>query len=188
MGISKSSIAKITKNANNVNDLTKIRKTIGDLKKRHISDDAINKYINKDIDLEKLNNALSKLRKVDGYSELLKSIKNGNTGAPYEAMVAAEKCNVNEIVELSKKLDKKTYGYETEIDIETTNKIIECKGKDIVKDGSRKWQRFVEQLRKLSDYSKTHDKELMYCFREQPNDDVIRKLNEFGAKYVVYKP
>ena len=163
-------------------------KVIDDLIKKDVSLDVIKNYEEMGIDLNKLNYALDKLKGVRGYDRLLESIKCGNTGATYEAIVAAEKCNVDEIVELSKKLDKKTYGYETEIDIETTNKIIECKGKDIVKDGSRKWQRFVEQLRKLSDYSKTHDKELVYCFREQPNDDVIRKLNEFGAKYVVYKP
>ncbi|ABR56554.1 hypothetical protein [Methanococcus aeolicus] len=62
MGISKSSIAKITKNANNVNDLTKQRKIIGNLKKRHISDDAINELIEKGYDLEKAKDTIVELR------------------------------------------------------------------------------------------------------------------------------
>ncbi|ABR56550.1 hypothetical protein [Methanococcus aeolicus] len=57
-----SSISKITKNANNVDYLTKIRKTVGDLKKRHISDDVINKLIENDYDLEKARDIFINLR------------------------------------------------------------------------------------------------------------------------------
>ncbi|EHP88120.1 hypothetical protein [Methanotorris formicicus] len=63
MGISKSSISKITKNIDNVDDLTKIRKTVGDLKKRHISDDAINELIENGYDLEKAKDTIVELRK-----------------------------------------------------------------------------------------------------------------------------
>ena len=97
--------------------------------------------------------------------------------------MAAEKCNVDEIVELSKELreGKKVRG---EIDIITKTQIIECKYKI---DMSR-WNRFLDQLKRLKKYSDENNKELVYYFGTQPDIKVIKKLNEFGVKYYIYSP
>jgi len=132
-------------------------KVIDDLIKKDVSLDVIKNYEEMGIDLNKLNYALDKLKGVRGYDRLLESIKCGNAGATYEAIVAAEKCNVDEIVELSKEGVKTSRG-STEVDIITIDKVIECKGGDVTKD----WSRFTQQLSKLSEYAKKNNKKLVY--------------------------
>jgi hypothetical protein len=61
--INKISKAKnIVKNANNIDDITKQRKIIGDLKRRRISKEAINKLIENGYDLEKAKEVIVNLR------------------------------------------------------------------------------------------------------------------------------
>ncbi|CAB3288890.1 conserved exported protein of unknown function [Methanocaldococcus lauensis] len=62
MGISKNNINKLTKNINNVDDLTKIRKIIGDLKRRKISKESTNKLIENGYGLEKTKEIVKELR------------------------------------------------------------------------------------------------------------------------------
>ncbi|WP_421078463.1 hypothetical protein Mjas_03945 [Methanothermococcus sp. Ax23] len=130
--------------------------------------------------MNKLDYALDKLKGVKGYDGVLEEIKKGKSGTPYEAIVVAEKCNVDEIVELSKDGIKTSRG-PTEADIITMDKVIECKGGDVLKD----WNRFTRQLSKLSEYAKNNNKKLVYYFRLKPDDKVIKKLNKAKSKYGV---
>ncbi|EHP88122.1 hypothetical protein [Methanotorris formicicus] len=78
MGISKENLNKIVENLKDIKDITKIRKTIGDLKRIKISKEAINKLIEKSYDLEKVKEIVKELRNVGVKSKTInKLIENG---------------------------------------------------------------------------------------------------------------
>ncbi|XRO77817.1 ABC transporter substrate-binding protein [Methanocaldococcus sp. 10A] len=116
------------------------KEVVEKLMEKGLSREVIENYEKIGVNLNKLNYALDKLKGIKGYEKLLNDIKKGKSGAPYEAIVAAEKCNVNKIVELSKSV--KTSKGVTEVDILTIDKVIECKGGDVTTD----WNRFTQQL------------------------------------------